>query len=303
MQVLWELHAMKNHSIRLLSLVVLFASWSLSNQASAIFHFMQIEQVIGGVNGDTTAQAIQLRMRSNFQNEVQFSRLIALDATGFNPIVLIDNMMSVAGNQGGDRVLITTASFGDYTDITLQSDFTFINPIPTSYLSAGQIAFQNIAGTLDYWLLSFGGASFTGSTSANTGANNDDDGDYGPPVDGPLPSNSLSALLFQGTFGAKSTTNFDDYDLTAGAATFTNNAGVEFTLVEPGDFDFNGIVDGEDFLLWQRDPSIGSLADWKANYGLGTPPLSASSAAVPEPTASALALAALCLVMSRRRYF
>jgi hypothetical protein len=31
------------------------------NRASAAFHFMQIEQVIGGVNGDTTAQAIQLR--------------------------------------------------------------------------------------------------------------------------------------------------------------------------------------------------------------------------------------------------
>ena len=110
--------------------------------AEAIFHFMQIEQVIGGVNGDTTTQAIQLRMRGGFQNEVQFSRLIARDANGLNPIVLIDNMTSVENDQGGDRVLITTASFGDYTDITLQSDFTFINPIPTSYLSAGQIAYQ-----------------------------------------------------------------------------------------------------------------------------------------------------------------
>ena len=36
--------------------------------AHATFHFMQIEQVIGGVNGDSTAQAIQLRMRSAFPN-------------------------------------------------------------------------------------------------------------------------------------------------------------------------------------------------------------------------------------------
>ena len=69
-----------------------------------------------------------------------------------------------------------------------------------------------------------------------------------------------------------------------------------------GDFNFNGIVDGEDFLLWQRNPSVGSLADWEANYGRGAP-LSASSAAVPEPTSAALALAALCLAMSRRRAF
>ena len=35
--------------------------------AVATFHLMQIEQVIGGVNGDTSAQAIQLRMRASTQ--------------------------------------------------------------------------------------------------------------------------------------------------------------------------------------------------------------------------------------------
>jgi hypothetical protein len=35
----------------------------------------------------------------------------------------------------------------------------------------------------------------------------------------------------------------------------------------PGDFDSNGTVNGRDFLLWQRNSSVGSLADWKANYG------------------------------------
>jgi hypothetical protein len=34
------------------------------------FHLMQIEQVIGGVNGDTSAQAIQLRMRAAGENFV-----------------------------------------------------------------------------------------------------------------------------------------------------------------------------------------------------------------------------------------
>jgi hypothetical protein len=59
---------------------------------------------------------------------------------------------------------------------------------------------------------------------------------------------------------------------------------------QPGDFDGNGIVDGYDFLLWQRNPSVGSLADWEANYGLGAM-LSASSVAVPEPTTCTLTLA------------
>ena len=70
----------------------------------------------------------------------------------------------------------------------------------------------------------------------------------------------------------------------------------------PGDFDLNGEVNGLDFLLWQRDPSVGSLADWEANYGM-VAPLSATLATVPEPTTYALALAALCLAMSRRRAF
>ena len=69
-----------------------------------------------------------------------------------------------------------------------------------------------------------------------------------------------------------------------------------------GDFDGNGDVNGFDFLHWQRDPSVGSLADWEANYGT-VATLSATAAAVPEPTTSALTLAALCLAMSRRWAF
>jgi len=45
------------------------------------------------------------------------------------------------------------------------------------------------------------------------------------------------------------------------------------TLVGPGDFDGNLVVDGADFLRWQRgqspDPlSASGLADWEANYGM-----------------------------------
>ena len=50
----------------------------------------------------------------------------------------------------------------------------------------------------------------------------------------------------------------------------------------PGDFDLDGDVDGRDFLVWQRNPGVGNLADWQANYGV---PFSATSIAVPEPAA------------------
>jgi hypothetical protein len=48
----------------------------------------------------------------------------------------------------------------------------------------------------------------------------------------------------------------------------------------PGDFNSDGKVDGRDLLLWQRNTSVGSLADWKANYGTGS---LAAVSAVPEP--------------------
>lgn len=34
-----------------------------------------------------------------------------------------------------------------------------------------------------------------------------------------------------------------------------------------GNFDGDNDVDGRDFLTWQRNPAVGNLADWQANYG------------------------------------
>jgi hypothetical protein len=76
--------------------------------------------------------------------------------------------------------------------------------------------------------------------------------------------------------------------------------------IPDADFDDDGDIDGADFLKWQRGetPEMGSaeeLALWEAQYGTTVPPLSASSATVPEPTTCTFALAALCLAMGRRR--
>ncbi len=66
----------------------------------------------------------------------------------------------------------------------------------------------------------------------------------------------------------------------------------------PGDFDNDGDVDGRDFLTWQRNPSVGDLSDWQANYGIGS--LAATSSAVPEPATTALLAYALCYPFVRR---
>ncbi|TWU21824.1 hypothetical protein [Bythopirellula polymerisocia] len=71
-----------------------------------------------------------------------------------------------------------------------------------------------------------------------------------------------------------------------------------------GDFDVDGDVDGHDFLVWQRDPNVGVLADWQANYGQTSMKTVVTAAVpiiavVPEPSVltlmltSALALSGL----------
>ena len=86
----------------------------------------------------------------------------------------------------------------------------------------------------------------------------------------------------------------------ADLAIWEENYGHASDGLDPGDFNEDGYVDGADFLEWQLDPNVGALSDWEANYGI-VASLSAVSAAVPEPTTCVLALAALCLVMGRRR--
>jgi hypothetical protein len=270
------------------ALVSLAIFGGLASSSHAAFHFMQIEQIIGGVNGDTTAQAIQLRMTAGSQHSVAGSRVSAVDAAGGNQVVLQNMTTNLTGpSTTGRRILLATPNFSSYTNIPLVPDFV-MTPIPTSYLAAGQVRFTGNTGSPIYWSISWGGGGFTGSTAGDF--TNDADGNFGPPVNSALPSTSLQALLFDGPATDDSTTNLADYILTPGAAIFTNYAGTSFTLVAPepdtGDFDDDGDVDGRDFLLWQRgespdELSLGDLQLWQEQYG--TSGLVAGVNAIPEP--------------------
>src|SRR5258706_432661 len=208
---------------------VLVAALVLAGAAQtswATFHLMQIEQVIGGVNGDTTAQAVQLRMRSFGQNLVSGARLVAYDAAGANPVVVIDFSSDVTHGSTGDRVLITSANFAPYTSGTLVSDFTMTNPIPASYLAAGRLTYERDTGGI-LWSVSWGGTNYNSATTGTI--DNDADGQFGPSVDGDLPSSDLRALKFQGAATALSSNNQADYALTAAPSAWINNAGQSFT--------------------------------------------------------------------------
>jgi hypothetical protein len=71
-----------------------------------------------------------------------------------------------------------------------------------------------------------------------------------------------------------------------------------------GDYNFDGHVNGRDFLVWQRgaspDPlSAADLADWQAAYG--TAPLVVTHFAVPEPGSTLLLLVGLAVLNPYRR--
>jgi hypothetical protein len=212
--------------------------------AHASFHLMQIEQVIGGVDGDTTAQAIQLRMRASGQNLVSQARVRAWDATGSNPILIHDMTTNVSNSAAGARVLIATTNFANYTS-GLAPNFVMTNPIPSSYFAAGRLTFEDDFGTI-YWSLAWGGANYTGSNAGDT--TNDADGNFGPPSGQVLPSSNQKALFFTGAAIALSTSNSANYALTNSNAVFTNNAGTGAAVFSDqpslGYWDLNGSAAG-----------------------------------------------------------
>ncbi len=115
--------------------------------ARASFHLMQIEQVIGGVNGDTTAQAIQLRLRSLGMNLVASARVRCWDAAGQNPIVLMNMAANVPNSAAGARILIASENFASHTSPAAVPNFTMTNLIPVDRLAAGSITFESDGGS------------------------------------------------------------------------------------------------------------------------------------------------------------
>ena len=94
-----------------------------------------------------------------------------------------------------------------------------------------------------------------------------------------------------------------------GSIVLTSNQGSQASLsvlIHPaaelvgGDFDFDGDVDGADFLAWQRNPRLGDLADWQLHYGTQPSP---ATTAVPEPATASLlvGLMTCALELTRRR--
>jgi len=209
--------------------IALSATAFLPRPAGAAFHLMEIQQVIGGIGGDTTAQAVQLGQRSPNQTVLNnFVRLMVRDAAGNNAVTL--SLFPLPNPTDGTLcrpILLGTASFAAKTTPAATLNYT-MTPIPPTYIPGGTITFEQISDGGILWRLSWGTYSGSNLTNATNG-----DGDNSPPFAAALPSTSAAALKFSPACGTASTSNAAQYAVTPGPAVFTNNANASFTVVAP----------------------------------------------------------------------
>ncbi len=217
-------------SSRILFPAVLFAGLQAAASASASYHHIQIEQVIAGVSGDSTAQAIQLRISQSGDNHVGGLEIVACDASGANPIVLATLSGPVGNDSAGSRILICTSAMELRLAPAIAPDFVMTASIPTAYLGAGTMYTDMAADGLGaLWRLSWGGPSYTGPGAVES--INDPDGDCNPAYAGSLPWDAVRGLRFKFTALTPSTSSANDYLLTVGALRVYNNLGESATVI------------------------------------------------------------------------
>ncbi|TWU21389.1 PQQ-dependent sugar dehydrogenase [Bythopirellula polymerisocia] len=79
------------------------------------------------------------------------------------------------------------------------------------------------------------------------------------------------------------------------------NSGLAAPLLVPGDFNADGIVDGADFLAWQRGQSSSPLSEtdlitWQAFFGTPANPIHSAQSKVPEPSAAIVSLLGIAIL-------
>lgn len=127
-----------------------------------------------------------------------------------------------------------------------------------------------------------------------------------PYNEGDIISATLGSSTYNWTISYTGNINWTNADTSVIASITGAGTGNDVVLIghssnvvgTPGDFNGDGNVDGRDFLVWQRNTSVGNLSDWQTNYGTGS--LGAITA-VPEPSTIIACFGCLALLVASRR--
>ena len=249
--------------------------------------------------------------------EIYNSTATAMDLSGW---VLDDNNSNATGAHTAANISSGTINPGEtailYSDALTDAQFraawentsnTPLNLIPVSDWTTSRMALNNSGDKISLWnsFASYDGDNVNHANAVVTLSFLESNGfptmSQGPsivladlsldPSLGDSWSNAIEGDAF-GSFKANQVAGTGGLvTLHAGGDIGSPGTFVPGTVGTPGDFNDDGLVDGRDFLVWQRDPGVGNLADWQNNYGFGS---LAAVGSVPEPTS--LALLALALV-------
>jgi hypothetical protein len=214
-----------------ISFVCLLALVALAPRAAlANFHVMEVEQIVAGVGGTTSAQAITLRQRAVNQNVLFPNAQIRVwDANGANPVV-VSTFSGAASNPADGTVctsvLLATSGMTAKTQPAVVPDFS-MSAIPDAYLAKGSLTFESTGGTFTWWRVSWGGYTSTDTVAAGT---NDSDGHTNPAFASALPTTGVQALHFTPACGTLSTNTAADYGIVSGTVNLVKNSGTTFAV-------------------------------------------------------------------------
>jgi hypothetical protein len=215
---------------RLLHGALVLAGLLAVTPAQAQYAHVQIEMVIGSVDGDPAAQAVQLRIGQAGDNALAGMEVVACDATGANPVTICTIPSNVSNGALGARVLLCSNAMLGRLAPSITPDFMLSAPIPTSYLAAGSLYLDMPGDAMGpLWRLSWGGASYSGSGAVET--INDADGDCNPAYPSTIDGVVGRGVQFRFDPATPSTTNANDYASGQGADQVWNNAGDKATII------------------------------------------------------------------------
>ena len=117
-----------------------FAFLALAAPAHATFHLIEINKILTSYNGDTSIQAVEMRMLSGGQNLVSTGVMRTYDASGvlIATIGTFASDLPAAGALTDRKVLIATNNFATTFGITPD----LIIPAGSLPLSTGQVSFE-----------------------------------------------------------------------------------------------------------------------------------------------------------------